>query len=627
MATELNKIAIVLSLTENSFHSKENKLPEFWKTFSECLQEFSEEKRLTLFMPGYILETWFRYRPGDINWLKEKIRENRLEFLGGTYDDVLIPFFPQKILDLELQKNQELFENRFALSPAGYFNSSLAWEIGMVSFLAKANFAYTLVYDTDIAKSIGRTTKISGWYSTENNGYFLRLLPIDKELSETLLKKDKEKYSELLESRKNNKIWIVKQNLSIDNVENIKNCFTTLKEFHHADSLKTWTLSHIIEQQNSEGKVNLLSALGNSLGLPEASGSCREILLKKKEIYFLHKALLFILRRAERTLTEEEYKSIASGCLEILHPKFYTDKGNFEGIRTPELRFLAHKKILKASNAIENFTEKVPLLAEVTDFLLEGEQQIWIENEWISFLIDKRNGGVLRSLNSKEACVNLLTAFRDDGDISIAFAEHILNPNFSNALALHNIIESRSKALLNPYDYKLERSEKELAIKMNSEQILSVDEKTFIFHLEKNWKISNSDASVKLEYNLTNMMFQDFSGYFGSELEIGSPVIDSKNAIVKLDGKKPDLNTEEPILFPDVQEFLFENQRERISFSLHFSEQISILISPIIGSDKLASPNVHQGYRLFFFKAIHVNSMKSVPFSLKIKLNKTRQLL
>ena len=156
---------------------------EIWGVFASYLNRFLESNRLSLFCAGDIFEKWLRFFPQDSFWMREKIKEGRLEFLGGTSEDILPPFFQQKFFDIQLKNYQDLLQAKLAYQPSGFFNPSMVWEIGSLPQLSKANYSYTLVEDSAIALALGRLSRISGWYSIENNGCLLRVLPIDSALT------------------------------------------------------------------------------------------------------------------------------------------------------------------------------------------------------------------------------------------------------------------------------------------------------------------------------------------------------------------------------------------------------------------------------------------------------------
>lgn len=126
-------------------------------------------------------------------------------------------------------------------------------------------------------------------------------------------------------------------------------------------------------------------------------------------------------RYALEKLSEDDLKKIEEMLLPLMAPFFYRDLYGNQGIKNPGVRWKAHKDLITVLLAVENIESFDGLRIEVTDFLLDGQKQVWVNNSDLSLLIDHSRGAYLRSLNYKPSGVNLINAMRDDGDISMGF--------------------------------------------------------------------------------------------------------------------------------------------------------------------------------------------------------------
>ena len=99
------------------------------------------------------------------------------------------------------------------------------------------------------------------------------------------------------------------------------------------------------------------------------------------------------------------------------------------------------------------------LRVEVCDFLLRGEKQVWMENADLSLLLDYHEGGVMRVLCHKPSAVNLLNAWRDDGEPSLGFLDCLLPNVDMNPVQIGLALSLREYLLKDPYDYTISRSE------------------------------------------------------------------------------------------------------------------------------------------------------------------------
>lgn len=622
------KLSILLFVKES--FSPLNVIPlEEIKAFAKELKLFLDRTsiRASLYLPGSILETMVKHTPQEVAWMKERIQEGRLELLGGGFYDSMPPFFPSRLQALQLKKHSDYVTKVFQVEPNGYFNSSMVWEIGMTELLTQQNFNYTLVNDDNLQFALGRTTPVSGWFTTEDKGTMVRLISVSTALSKAFTEESSIFEEEVHKVPQNDKCVVATLEVPLTDLSKIPAFFVSLEEKLTMFEWQTWTVSHIIEQQTSEGKVNLVSALGPNLGLPAGAYSCRELLIRRPEINFLHKSLLAIHRYAVEKLQGKDLETIEEMLLPIMAPLFYRDLHGDEGIRNPGVRWKAHKNLIEVVTALERFESFDGLRIEVTDYLLDGQKQVWVNNSEISFLIDHARGAYLRSLNYKPSGVNLISAMRDDGDISVGFIDHFLPNKISSISAFQSAVEDRQGVLTLPSDYEIKREAESVQLLFHSEQAFVTPETQHIFHIDKSYSLHSKHSSFDLAYRLTNSTYLDFKGYFGTELELGMRGFDPKTQLMKINGKKISLIESVPILYPNAE--IFELQDRLLAWFLRFefNRPTRVLISPIMGMNQFASPQAVQGLRIFLFWDVALTALESDSFEMKIKLSKRRVLL
>lgn len=622
------KLSILLYVKE--IFSPLNVVPfEEIKTFVKELKLFLDKNsvRVSLYLPGSILEAMVKHAPQQVAWMKERAQEGRLELLGGGFFDSMPPFFPSRLQALQLKKHRDYVTKIFQVEPSGYFNSSMVWEIGMTELLAQQDFKYTLVNDDNLQFALGRTTAVSGWFTTEDKGTMIRLISVSTSLSRAFTEDSSFFEEEVHKIPQNDKCVVASLEVPLADLAKIPAFFVSLEEKLALFDLQTWTVSHVIEQQISEGKVNLVSALGPNLGLPAGAYSCRELLIRRPEINFLHKSLLAIHRYALEKLQGKELEAIEEMLLPIMAPVFYRDLHGDEGIKNPGVRWKAHKDLIGVVSALESIENFDGLRIEVTDYLLDGQKQVWVNNSQISFLIDHARGAFLRSLNYKPSGVNLISAMRDDGDISVGFIDHFLPNKISSVSAFQSAVEDRQGVLTFPSDYEVKREPESVQLLFHSEQAFVTPETQHIFHVDKSYSLHSKHSSFDLSYHLTNSTYLDFKGYFGTELELGMRGFDPKTQLMKINGKKISLIESLPVLYPNAEFFELQDRLLAWFLRFEFSCPTRVLISPIMGMNQFASPQAVQGLRVFFFWDLALSALESDSFEIKVKLSKRRVLL
>jgi hypothetical protein len=624
------KIKLSILLFVKDVFSPLNVIPvEEIKSFSKELKLFLDRTsiRLSLYIPGSVLEAMVKYTPQEVAWMKARVQEGRLELIGGGFYDSMPPFFPSRLQSLQLKKHRQYITKIFQVEPSGYFNSSMVWEIGMTELLALQSFKYTLVNDDNLQVALGRSTPVFGWFTTEDKGTMLRLISVSTGLSKAFIEKVPFFEEEIQKLPKNDKCVVVSLEVPLDESTSVSSFFTSLEEKLALLDHQTWTVSHVIEQQMTEGKVNLVSALGSNLGLPIGAHSCRELLIRRPEINFLHKSFLAVHRYALEKLSEEDLEKIEEMLLPLMAPFFYRDLYGNQGIKNPGVRWKAYKDLITVLLAVESLESFDGLRIEVSDFLLDGQKQVWVNNSDLSLLIDHGRGAYLRSLNYKPSGVNLINAMRDDGDISVGFLDHFLPNKISSVSGFQSAVEDRSGALTFPCDYEVKRESESVHLLFHSEQIFSSPETKHIFHVDKHFSLHSKHASFDLDYRLTNSTYLDFKGYFGTELELGMRGFDAKTQLMKINGKKISLVDDVPILYPNAEVLELQDRLLAWYTRFEFKRPTRVLLSPIMGMNQFASPQAVQGLRIFFFWDVELSALESDSLGMKIKLSKRRVLL
>ena len=114
------------------------------------------------------------------------------------------------------------------------------------------------------------------------------------------------------------------------------------------------------------------------------------------------------------------------------------------------------------------------------------------------------------------------------------------------------------------------------------------------------------------------MMLQPYSGYFGTELEIGVNLNHFSEAFLKIDNQKVNLSDDKPIIFVDISELEYKETSANAKIKLEFSELLSSLVAPIYSKE-----NILQGMRLFFFKQIDFPLTETMELSIKVVLSRS----
>ena len=579
--------------------------------------------RFSLFLPGRVAEVWNRRNIADVMEMRKAIHEGNLEILGGGFYDPMLPLFPTELQKLQLGKLSALLEKVFRTEPVGYFNSSMAWEIAMTEVLAKQGFRYTLVSERSLQETLGLATRVTGWFTTEDRDSVMQLLPVARDLSEAVLL-DAPMFRAKLESLgESENTWTLSLSVPMSDAASIDAFFDRLQENLTLFPFAFWTLSHLLEEP-SGGKVNLMSDVGNDVGLPDGSRSCRELLLRRPEADLMHKSLLIANSHAETLLGEKELFLVREKLLPAMAPEYYADLYDKKGIRSPVVRWNGNRQIIAVEKEIEKLAKLDGRRVEVEDFLRNGYRQILANNSDLQFLLEQCVGASLRSLIYKPAQVNLVSSFQQKGDIPRAFVDHLLAPSVSELRQVESALNDCLGVLTAPYDYQIERQEDSLGILMRSEQMADIENERHVLHVEKEFSFKRKSSALEISYALSNGTFSDLNAYFGTELNLGFRRLHGKRAYsLKIDGKKISLETSMPLLYPSASEVVLKDGILSYAFRFRFSRPASISLGWIMGAHHSAAPTVVQGIRLFVFWDLNLTGQKLE--SLKIQMDFSRR--
>ncbi|MDR1760304.1 MAG: DUF1926 domain-containing protein [Fibrobacter sp.] len=622
----LRKCAFVLYAPNRFCGVKSSNLSKLVAEFHSSLKTLlhNEAARLSLFEPGWMLETANDIASKEIHSLKEFVRDQRLEILGGGFHDPMLPLFPVSLQQLQLKKYCTLVEKIFLTEPAGYFNASMVWELGDVDVLAGEGFNYTLVSSAALGDALGKTTRVNGWFTTEYRGSVLHLMAATNDLS-TAFATDTESFFTLLNSfPESEKGWVIPLAVPWWDQEQMSLFFEKLNSVFANEEIQTWTCSHLLEQQISEGKVHLMSAVGQDLGLPPGALSCRELLLRRPEIDFLHKSLLAVYRRAFDSLSDDKLTIVENQILSAMSPFYYSDLYGTCGMRLFAVRRSAFYEIIEAEKTVFNLSDFKSQSIEVTDYLMDGKRQIWMNNQDVSLLLANYQGGTLRSLNHRPTGVNWVNALYDDGEKPLGFYDFVLPGSCSEMNTLESVLQDRRGELNAPYDYQIQRTNQSIDVLLSAEQVTNTAEINDIFRIEKKFSLSSSKSQLKVSYRLSHLTLLDFSGFFGTAVDLGME--DTENTqTFSIDGKLYSFK-DFPLLLPEVSKLEVKTRFSGAGITFQFKTPARVLISKILGSHHSAEPNLVQGVRLFFFREMKLTPQDEGLFEITCTLSKKRWL-
>ncbi len=583
----------------------------------------SGKVRFSLFLDGPTLEAAYSAaRPLTFGRLKRAVEDGFLEILGGGYYDPMLPLFPSELQIVQLSKLCSLIHRYFGTEPSGYFNSSMVWEMEMTELLEKSRFDYALVQESALQDALGRTTPVSGWYTVENKGSFLRVVSVSDRLSQAIAEDDFN-WREIAEPYcRDGKSAVVV--LDIPPVPgDIVPFFERLIDFVETNDLQTKTVGSAVNDQGSDGRLSFLLSAGRRIGLPVTAKTCRELLIRRPESNLLHKILLSLFRRGNAGLKDKAKQKFIELLLPAMSPIYYRDLSDSQGMQSPQVRYWGSHLLSRASSFLTENLSFDGIRLEIADFLLEGRKLVFAENNAYSFMLDYFAGGVLRFLKPKVSGCNVMGACRDDGEPSVGFLDFLLPNTDYSAAKLEQILKDRERALLAPYDYQVKRKDSGTDVELLSEQPISVGGQSGVFHVSKNYSLSSAGSEFTLSYHLENAAFSLQKGFFGTLLETTLMACQRDKSRIVVDGSPIKFDGVSPLVYPEAKSIEIVDDYMACHLHMVFEKPACILLSPSLGSSSTsAAPDVFQGISVFPFWKVSLESLATFDVGLRVYFSK-----
>ncbi|MEW6142398.1 MAG: alpha-amylase/4-alpha-glucanotransferase domain-containing protein [Chloroflexota bacterium] len=110
------------------------------------------------------------------------VKRGQAEVMSGGYYEPILPMIPDPDKLGQIHKMNVWVKDEFEQKPTGMWLAERVWEPGLAKPITEAELQYTLVDDTHF-KMVGLEDRdLFGYYLTEEQGYPLKIFPINKRL-------------------------------------------------------------------------------------------------------------------------------------------------------------------------------------------------------------------------------------------------------------------------------------------------------------------------------------------------------------------------------------------------------------------------------------------------------------
>ncbi len=412
------------------------------------------------------LMMWLAERhPEYLDRLRSLVDAGRVEIIGGPQYEPIMTMLPSRDRIGQIRAYSTWLERTLGARVTGMWTPERVWESNMTSDIAAAGISYTVLDDYHFRAAGLSDDELTGYFLTEDDGQLVRIFPGSERLrytipfapvSETIdhcrqiasahpgavltFGDDGEKFGTWPDT---------KEHVYRDGW--LRSFLTALSD--NSDWLKPVTLADAIRQTAPVGKVYLPDCSYREMtewSLPteqqnryedathgmEADdrwpqlktfvrgGFWRNFKLKYAEANEMYARMLDVSRR----LQQAEAVGADAGDLSVARDHLYRGQcncpywhGAFGGIYLPHLRNAVYHHLIQADNILERLLEPThqtdlnqpsPATAIVSDFDLDGMQEIRLSNEFLCAWVSPGRGGRMYELDVRNIAHNLLATMQ-----------------------------------------------------------------------------------------------------------------------------------------------------------------------------------------------------------------------
>ncbi len=402
-----------------------------------------------------ILWDWLEEKhPEYLETIASMVSAGRVELMSAGYYEPILTVIPERDRQGQLSMMNDYLQRRFNIKPRGCWLTERIWDPHLPLTLSEAGLEYVVVDDSHFKSTGFDPAELKGYFFTEENGSYIKVFPIDRNLrylipfrgpEETVeylrsvfeSGEDGETISVLADDGEKFGLWTGTHSLCYKENWLRRFCDALLA---NRDWLETVTFSEAMDASTARSIVYLPTAsytemmewalplkaqeeyhrakeaLESNGTFPEPAeairgGLWRNVLVKYEESNWMHKRMMMV-----SDLLEEYRKNGGSGGVwEEARGHLYQAQCNcaywhglFGGLYLPHLRSAIFRHLIAAERAIDEETAKNGdiLRNELRDIDGDGIEELIISTGFTKIFM-KLKGAVAREIDLVRSGFNL----------------------------------------------------------------------------------------------------------------------------------------------------------------------------------------------------------------------------
>ncbi len=416
-------------------YAVENSYKPFFHTVSKY-----DNFKLAVHFSGWILEYIKKYEKDLFKLIQNISDKGNLEFFTGGYYEPILPSIPSDDRKFQIEKLNDFIKENFAQEPKGLWLTERVWENTIVKDLVDVGIEYVVVDDYHFLSLGFKEEDLYGYYITEEEGYSLKIFPINKSLRYLIPFKPVDKVMDYLKDLvisgydvavffddlekfgvwPDTYRWVYKGRW-LDNFLDMLTNSNKIDVIHYKEFINIKKPKGLVYLPSTSyyemGKWSLfaknyidveslyqkLSELGfKDYAEKYLKGSIwKNFFLKYPESNRIHKRILEMSKK-------KELKKDRNYLEWILKAQFNDVlwHGVFGGIYLPNLRNNVYRFIIEAEKRKDTLLGNSKYI-QVKDIDFDGYEEIKLSNENLILIFSSGNGGQLIELSLKDKSFNL----------------------------------------------------------------------------------------------------------------------------------------------------------------------------------------------------------------------------
>jgi hypothetical protein len=410
--------------------------------------------RLSLHQSGILWEWQEKHHPEYFEMVRKLVKRGQIELMTGGYYEPIMPSIPDNDKLGQIAQLNDYLKSHFSVACNGLWLAERVWEPHLPKILNQAGVKYLPLDDTHFLYAGLEPESLNGIYITEEAGYDLRLLPIQKKLRYLIPFGTVEKIvDELKRQMERNGRGVA---IYADDGEKFggwpkthKHCYEDrwLEKFFEAvdensDWLEVCPLGEVASDKPI-GRVYLPTASYAEMlhwSLPAKAfveyedfehwladnkknekygrfvrgGHWRGFLAKYDESNLMHKKMLAVSDKLENFAAANPHET---DKIETAKKHLYAGQCNcpywhgvFGGLYLPHLRTAIFENLLAAEKIL--MKQSAGVTVEKYDLDCDGSDEVMVTSAKFSTVFKPSLGGIMAELNSFDGLFNLTDTLR-----------------------------------------------------------------------------------------------------------------------------------------------------------------------------------------------------------------------